>query len=252
MIGKLRSLGLSTYEARALHALLKKRHTLKELIRSARLPAGKAYTVAKALVEKGLAKASNSRPKELYVENASFVIKRLVDQHQAKNDSLILELQRFSSEIDNQGGKDSPFFDFGPSNEDNRRIQMRTFAEAEKEVLQILNIHHKPKSNRASKTIWEEEIEKAIARGVAFKCIYPVNARLPPILEKLSNKQPEKFQVKRLDLDYPRCDIIDGKKAMVKLVHEDPIAFGGIIFIENRKFAENLKSVFNKFWKEAE
>jgi hypothetical protein len=28
-------------------------------------------------------------------------------------------------------------------------------------------------------------------------------------------------------------------------------AFGGIIFIENKAFSENLKKVFEKFWDEA-
>jgi len=48
-----------------------------------------------------------------------------------------------------------------------------------------------------------------------------------------------------------RCDIIDEKKILVKLVHHDALAFGGIIFIEDERFAKNLQRVFDQFWEEA-
>ncbi|MBU2637380.1 MAG: hypothetical protein KJ955_00215 [Nanoarchaeota archaeon] len=195
---------------------------------------------------------TSERPKRLYVPNASETISRLVKNHEEKQQKIISTLQEAATLFDRQEGRATPFFELGTIPEDNRRIQLRTFQEAEKEVLQIINIHHKPKSNRKSKTIWEKEIEKATERGVSFKAIYPANAKLPKILEKLNRKNPKGFNVKRLDTDFIRCDIIDSRKVLLKLVHEDPMVFGGVIFIDNIGFAENLKNLFYKLWEEAE
>ncbi len=153
---------------------------------------------------------------------------------------------------DNKEKRKSKIFEIGTAVEDNKRIQLRAFEEAEKEVLQILNIYHKPRSNRKNKTIWEHEIENAVERGVVFKSIYPINCDIPVILRKLNKKFPEKFQVKRLNTNFIRCDIIDYKKILLKIVWEDPLLFGGVIFIENERLAENLKNIFEELWERGE
>lgn len=248
----LKALGLSTYESRAIEALFKKEYTLKELSKAAGIPPGKVYSVAKQLIDKGMLQCSDERPKKLYVPHTSGLISKLIKDYEHQQDKVISVLKSFATESDAYAGKNTPFFDIGTNLEDNKRIQLRTFTEAEKEVLQILNVHHQPNSNRHSKTLWEKEIEKALARGVRFKAIYPKTTILPKLLEKLSKRVTEKFSVRRLDTDFIRCDIIDSKKVLLKLVHEDPLQFGGVLFIENRALAENLKNIFFRFWEEAE
>ena len=99
--------------------------------------------------------------------------------------------------------------------------------------------------------MWEKEIVNAVKKGVVFRAVYPTNAVLPPILAQLNKKHQEKFQVKRIKTDYIRCDIIDSRKVLLKLVSPDALNFGGILFIENEKFAANLKKVFEQLWEEA-
>ncbi|MFA5141572.1 MAG: helix-turn-helix domain-containing protein [Candidatus Woesearchaeota archaeon] len=248
----LKSLGLSTYESRILEALFKKKHTLKELSKTADIPAGKVYSIAKQLLDKQLICSTEIRPKELYVSNASEVISRLMKEHELKQDKTMSLLRAVATSCDRNAERQTPFFEIGTTIEDNKRIQMRTFIEAEKEVLQILNIHHKPKSNRGSKSVWENAIGEAVDRGVLFKAIYPKGIKLPDFLERLSKSKSARFNIKRKDLDFTRCDIVDGKKVMLKLVHEDPLHFGGILFIENKELANNLKTIFMRFWEDAE
>ena len=193
-------------------------------------------------------KETNSRPKLVYIDNASEVISGLLEEKQERDRKINEKLREVAIESDKSEGKETKFFQIGTTTEDNKKIQMRSFQEAENEVLQIINIHHKPKSNRESKTIWEKEIENAVKRGVVFKSIYPQDTRLPIILEKLNKKYPDKFQIKRFDSDFARCDIIDRKKVMIKLVHQDALQFGGILFIENEKLAENLSRIFSEIW----
>lgn len=90
---------------------------------------------------------------------------------------------------------------------------------------------------------------KAIERGVRFKSVYPKGAVLPRMLEKLD---PDKFSVRRYDTDFIRCDIIDDRKVMLKLVQPDPMHFGGIFFIENENLVSNLKKIFYEFWEQGE
>ncbi len=252
MIEELKHLGLSNYESKAVFLLMKEKLNLRELSKKANIPFGKVYSVVKSLKEKGFILETNSRPKLVYVENASEIIGRLIKEKQEKDKAVLEKLREVSTIIDKERGKETKFFQIGTTVQENKEIQLRTFKEAENEVLQILNTHHKPQSNRESKTLWEKEIEKAVKKGILFKAIYPKNAILPLILQRLNKKHPNKFQIKKLDTDFIRCDIVDGKKVLLKLVQEDPLQFGGILFIENERLAENLTKIFNEMWEQAE
>lgn len=248
---ELQELGLSYYESKALEVLLHTRVNLKELSRKTEIPFGKIYSIIKGLKEKNLIKETNSRPKLVYIDNASEILARLIKEKQEKEKFTIEKIRDIATEIDNKKGKTTKFFQIGTTIKDNEKIQLRTFNEAENEVLQILNIHHKPKSNRLNKTIWEKAIINAVNRGVIFKSIYPTKTLLPKTLFNLNKKNSKKFQVKRMDTNFVRCDIIDKKKVLIKLVQEDPLQFGGVLFIENEKLAENLRKIFYELWEHA-
>ena len=245
---ELQKLGLSYYESRIVEVLLKEKTNLRDLSRKSNVPFGKIYSVVKILKGKGIIEETNSRPKLVYIENASEVIDKLINENLEKRKDVFEELREIAINSDKEKGKRLKFFDIGTTVEDNKRIQLRTFTESKNEVLQIINIHHKSKSNRESKTLWEKEILKAVERGVIFKAIYPENAVLPVILQRLNKEHPNKFHIKRINTDFARCDIINGKKILLKLVHEDPLQFGGIIFIQNEKLAQNLKKIFLNMW----
>jgi len=251
MIEELKQLGLGNYESKALSVLTKEKLSLRDLSRKAEIPFGKVYSIIKSLKEKNLVNETNSRPKLIYIENSSDIISRLIKEKQEKDKTILEKLREEVFKADKNKGKESRFFEIGTTTEENKKIQLRSFIEAENEVFQIINIYHKPKSNRESKTLWEKEITKAVERGVSFKSIYPEKIEIPFLLKKLNKKYPDKFQIKRFDTDFARCDIIDRKKIMIKLVHEDPLQFGGIFFIENEKIAENLIKIFEELWEKA-
>jgi len=252
MIEELKKLGLSHYEGKIVEILIKEKTNLRELSKKAEVPFGKVYSIVKDLKEKGIVKESVSRPKLVYIDNVSEVISKLIAEKKNREQNIFERLREIATGIDNERGRETRFFEIGTTVEDNKRIQLRSFAEAEDEILMILNIYHKPKSNRRAKTIWEKAIVDAVRRGVVFKCIYPRETILPIILQKLNKQNPDKFQVKRFDTDFVRCDIVDGKKVLLKLVQTDPLQFGGILFIENEKLAENLTRIFYEFWEHAE
>jgi sugar-specific transcriptional regulator TrmB len=247
-IANFQEFGLSYYESKALDVLLREHVTPKQLSRRAGVPPGKVYSVIAGLRRRGIIDETESRPKQLYIPDPSAAIARLISQRQHQDEALYAELRRLASEAAAVRSQPSRFFQLGTTIEENKEIQLRTFTEAQREVCQIINIHHKPRSNRQSKTAWEKEIDAAIHRGVSFRAIYPKATALPQLLQKLPKEQ---FCVRRLDTDFIRCDIIDGKKVLLKLVHEDPLAFGGIVFIEDERFARNLQRIFEQFWEQA-
>ena len=230
---------------------MKKSFSAKELSDEADIPAGKTYSVILSLQKKNLVQSTTERPKKFFVEHASSALQKLIEKKNEEVQNMLSLLRLTATEIDKSASRPTPFFDIGTTVEDNKRIQLRTFTEAKREICQILNVHHKPKSNRKSKTMWEKEIVNAVKKGVVFRAVYPTNAVLPPILAQLNKKHQEKFQVKRINTDYIRCDIIDSRKVLLKLVSPDALNFGGILFIENEKFAANLKKVFEQLWEEA-
>src|SRR3989344_895860 len=248
---ELQFLGLSLYESRLVSILIKESLNLRDLSTKTGVPFGKVYSVVKSLKDKGIVHETETRPKMIYIENASNVIANLISQRQSHDEKIIQKLRETATEADKAKGEKTSFFQVGTTAKDNHDIQLRSFLEAEKEVFQILNIYHRPVSNRASKIAWEKEIVNAVSRGVIFKSIYPVKAELPKMLDNLNKKFPTKFQVHRKDTDFPRCDIIDKKKVLVKLVNQDPTRIGGIIFIEDEKLANNLTAIFNEMWEES-
>ena len=252
MIEQLKQLGLSHYESKVLEILLKEQLPIRELSKKSDVPFGKIYSIIKSLKQRNIVKETNSRPKLVYVENASEVISDLIKEKQEKEKLLLNNLRELTTEIDKERKRETRFFQIGITPEERREIQLRTWREAEEEVLQILNIHHNPKINRQGKRIYEKEIEKAIQRGIKFKYLFPENKELPKILKKLNKKYPEDFQVKKLNTDFPRCDIIDRRKVLIKLVHQDIANSGGSIFIEHEKLAENLVEIFSEFWEQAD
>ncbi len=243
--------GLNYYEGKVLYTLFYKRRDIRDLSKNSKVPFGKIYSIIKSLKEKGLVQETNTRPKLIYIENVSEVISKLISEKERKETEAIERLRMVAAEADKSKGNRTKFFDIGTSIEDNKIIQLRTFNEAEKEVLQLINIHHKPQSNRKSKTLWEKAIVNAIGRGVTLKVIYPKEAKLPAILERLNKHSPDKFQVRRFNTDFVRYDIVDSKKVLIKLVHKDALQYGGVLFLEDKKLADNLKSIFYGMWEEA-
>ena len=250
MEDELQKLGLSLYESRVINALSKDKLSLLELSKKSNVPFGKIYSIIKRLKEKEFIKETNTRPKLVYIENISEIISKLIKDKQKRELTTYEKLREISTEIEKNKGKMTIFFQIGTTFEDNKTIQLRTFKEAEHEILQIINIYHKPNSNRNAKTLWEKEIVNCIHRGVVIKSIYPRNTKLPTILEKLNRKFPDKFQIKKMDTDFTRCDLIDDRKIMIKFVRQDPIQFGGILFIEDEKLNENLRKIFYMMWDE--
>jgi len=240
--------GLTHYENKALEIILSTETDLRELSTAAKIPPGKVYSIVKSLHAKGLIKLTETRPKKAYVENASEVISNLIEQKQQRDEKKFSQLRLLASSISVSKSEPNELFMIGSSQQENGTIQLKAFQGAKKEVCQIFNKNHRPKDNRENKQIWEIEIKKCIDKGVIFKALYPFDTVLPEILASLPK---DKFIVRRYAGDFSRIDIIDNKKVLIKIVPEDQMLFGGLVYFENEKFSRNLKKIFDNMWDSA-
>jgi sugar-specific transcriptional regulator TrmB len=252
-----KNLGLNYYEDKALNVIIREKTNIKKLSKTSNIPPGKIYSVIKSLQDKGLILVSDSRPKYVYVDNASKIIERLIKEKQSKDELNYNELLRESINISKNKIESNTLIDIGYTQEDNVRIQSRVFEEAEHEVCQLFNDNHRPSTNRKNKTLWEEQIIAATKRGIIFKCIYPENIELPASLKKLSSashksSSPNKsFNVRRKNIQNYRIDIVDNKNVLIKFTYEDPLIFGGVMYIKDTKLASNLRKIFDDIWMKA-
>jgi sugar-specific transcriptional regulator TrmB len=239
--------GLNYYENKALEVIIRERLTVKEIIQKSGIPSGKIYSVLKSLSKRGIILQSNSRPKNFYVENPAKVVSALIEEKQSKDEEIVSRARMLVNTLpaDNR----EYFFKIGTSTSENREIQLKVFNDAKKEVCQILNSKHKPRMNRQNKDEWENAIKDAIHRGVKFRALYHKDTQVPPYLSKLPKNR---FEIRRTSNDIYRIDIVDNRKVMIKIVYDDPLMFGGIIFVENEKLAKNLKVIFEDLWKNSE
>ena len=64
----------------------------------------------------------------------------------------------------------------------------------------------------------------------------------------LSKLPYTKFLTQFKDIDYYRIDIVDDERIMIKMIYEDPLIFGGIIYLQDPKLARNAKKIFEDIW----
>ncbi len=243
-----KNLGLNYYEDKALNTVIREKISIKKLSKISNIPPGKIYGVIKSLQNKGLILVSDSRPKYVYVDNASKIIERLIKEKQSTDEDNYKKILQESALISRSKTESNTLIDIGYTQEDNIRIQSRVFEEAEHEVCQLFNSNHRPSTNRKNKTIWEEQIITATKRGVIFRCVYPEKIELPLSLTKLSSKV---FNVRRKDTQHYRIDIVDNKNVLIKFTYEDSLIFGGVMYIKDTKLASNLRRIFDDIWNKA-
>jgi len=240
--------GLTYYEDKAFDELIREELTVKELIKRTNIPPGKVYSVLKSLSKRGIVSQNFGRPKRFCVKNPSKVISLLIE-HKQEHDEEIIRKTRLLMDAIPKGADKQYFFRIGTASEDNKEMQLKIFNDAKSEVCQILNSRHKPKSNRQQKDEWEKAISDAVSRGVVFKSLYHKDSSIPKALLKLPK---DKFKIRRTTQDMYRIDIADNKKVLIKIVYDDPLMFGGLIYLEDEKFARNLKKIFDDMWNNAE
>ena len=219
----------------------------RQIAKTIGLSEQKVYPYLKNLLQRGFLTSTGTHPTS-YLLGSARVFQTALEQHKAEVEQTEDFLKQLAEEQRIRSRQENPFYQVATTLEWNERLQLKAFGLAQKEFLQILNIHHDPASNRSQKLHFERAIVAMLDRGVSFKTIYPKGKELPTILK--NNLQ--RFEVRRLDTTFQRCDIIDERYVLLKIIDErDILNFIGALFIDDKKLARNLKNTFFLLWEKA-
>lgn len=247
ILQELYGLNLSRREIEVISCLYEG-HTLnaKQIAKQIGLSEQKAYPYLKSLVNKGFLTSEDTHPMKYRIGH-SRAFKHELDKQRLKSEQTEEFLKQLAEKQKRYEGYENPFYQIATAREDNLKLQLNAFNLARKEFLQILNIYHDPKQNRLQKLEFEKTILKMLDRGVSFKTIYPTKAALPKILKE----NIDRFELRRLDTDFQRCDIIDERFVLLKITDKDKVNFIGSILVDDKNLTKNLKSRFLGLWDEA-
>ncbi len=221
--------------------------TAKQIAMELRISEQKIYPYLKNLAERGYVVAEESRPSRYSLGHSSAFKRKLEKQRRdmKKAKDFLLNLAHHQSEINRI---ENPFIKTAATLDENLRLQLYAIDIAKKEFLQVLNIYHTQTSNRRQKSQFEKAIARMLERGVNYKTIYPETKKVPKLLDGYKNR----FEFRRLNTTFQRCDIIDRRYILLKILDEnDVMNFIGAIFIDDPDLAKNLRYTFFKLWETA-
>ena len=207
----------------------------------------KIYPYLKNLVERGFLTSESTYPAIYKIAHPN-AFKTELDKAKLEIEQTKYFLRNLAERQTKLYGRENPFFDIATKLNQNIKLQLNVFDMANTEFLQVLNIYHRHSENRKQKNLFEKGIIRMINRGVVYKTIYPLNKPIPELLKDYTKK----FEIKRLDTTFQRCDVIDKRFVLIKILDEhDILNFIGSIFIDDENLAMNLRYTFFQLWNKA-
>jgi sugar-specific transcriptional regulator TrmB len=250
LISRLGRLGLTSYEARAYVALIKRdSYTAAQVARIAGLPRQRIYDVLGSLVSKGLAAARPGRQVKYAAVSPELAIDRLMARERAQLAQLELDA---SSMIDSL----TPDWEAGRSHTDpleyievlrDRGAINERFAELQAQVKREILVFTKPPYARPPQENVEgfEITPKVVARSIYEASLFDDPDAVAGV-RRFVEAGEEARVVERLPL---KLVIID--ETIVMFGMEDPLANAQaltIVVVEHPSLAHVLKVAFNAIW----
>ncbi|HLH85483.1 MAG TPA: TrmB family transcriptional regulator [Thermoplasmataceae archaeon] len=165
----LKILGLSSYEAQGFAALVFHGVANADMVAdTAGIPRTSAYKVMESLVQKGLAKETEGRPRMFKPEDMD----KIRQDFQRKIDDLFRELKELQEILPTKGEPQLIYTIYGSQKVMNKLAEMINLTEKELVICT-------PRV-REIRTEFKKQIDNAIKRGVKVIFVTPPNKRVPP------------------------------------------------------------------------
>ncbi len=263
VVEKLKSLGLSTYEAEAYHVLLRLGPVDAGVVaHKATIPVGRVYDVLNSLVDRDLAQVRDGRPK-LYVPLEPRIgLANLLSARKRDLDERYSSLTQLASEVETElrvhvKNKASAFYAVAIGEADGRAFLTAKVAGAREEICVALEFKRYDPADEAL----FEAFDAAVRRGVKVKVLVR-DADVPLVLESPYNELIARTMVPHLGTslavrvttgDSVPFGVIDGEKALVGVRNPlDPAAYFALVFLWDPPFGRDLRARFGELWKQAE
>jgi HTH-type transcriptional regulator, sugar sensing transcriptional regulator len=253
LIGQLTRLGLTTYEAKAYAALIRRdSSTAAQVARLAGVPRQRIYDVLSSLVEKGLASTRPGQAVKYAATPPESAIEYLVAFHRQN----LAELERDAERLIDQLG---PAYQAGQKKTDpleyievlrDRRAINERFAELQAAIKHEILVFTKPPYARPPQ---EEDVGVEVARTHDARSIYEFSIFEDPEMAEGVRRFVEAGEQARFVPELPlKLVIID--ETIVMFGMQDPVAGsadGGdltIVVVEHPSLAKVLKIAFDALW----
>lgn len=253
LVGQLTRLGLTTYEAKAYLALIRRdSYTAAQVARSAGLPRQRIYDVLSSLVEKGLAAARPGTVVKYAAIAPDVAVELLIESHRQ-------QLNQLEREANSMVGALKPAFEAGQAHTDpldyievlrDRRAINERFAELQAGVKREILVFTKPPYAKPPQENVEglQVTRSHVARSLYEFGVFDDEAVSEGVRRFLEAGEEARF-VPQLPL---KLVIIDEEIVMFGM--EDPIAGSAeltIVVVEHSSLAKVLKTAFDAIWSSA-
>src|SRR6187200_1022630 len=250
LVGQLTRLGLTSYEAKAYLALIKRdSYTAAQVARQAALPRQRIYDVLGTLVQKGLAVARPGTVVKYAATPPEIAVNMLVQAHRQQ----LLELEQGArSMVDTL----KPAYEAGQAHTDpleyievlrDRRAINERFAELQASVKKEILVFTKPPYATPPQ---ENEEGLAVTRTHEARAVYEFGVFDDPEVAEGVRRFIEAGEDARFVPELPlKLVIID--ETIVMFGMEDPIAGSNditIVVVEHSSLARVLKTAFDAIW----
>jgi HTH-type transcriptional regulator, sugar sensing transcriptional regulator len=249
-VGQLTRLGLTSYEAKAYLALIRRdSYTAAQVARQAGLPRQRIYDVLGSLVEKGLASARPGNVVKYAATAPELAIDTLIQAHRQQLSDMELEARQMVGQLKpayEAGKAETDPLEYIEVLRDKRAINER-FAELQSAVKNEILVFTKP----PYATPPQENVEGlAVTLTHEARSIYEFGVFDDPAVAEGVRRFLEAGEEARFVPELPlKLVIID--ETIVMFGMEDPVAGSSdltIVVVEHSSLATVLKTAFNAFW----
>ena len=268
MLEKLRSFGLTKYEADVYISLIRLGSADANAIASASgVPMGRMYSILNALHEKKIIRLQETRPRKFASVEPGTALKYLLDAQRFKLQQASIELSETAKELENEllGIKKSPlekqFWTAALGSDETRDIIIEQINQVNEEMCLTIGYPEFSKylpSGNAEKNDTRKALLRALERGVKFRMLIDRSINYPDMPRDETTKSIFKYldrslQCRVINFTSTLFDIIDDDRINLKIsspVNKEELF--AIVHVRDKKLAAEMKKNFEDMWNKAE
>ena len=268
MLEKLRSFGLTKYEADVYLTLLRIGSVDANVIApTSGVPLGRIYGILSSLQEKKVIHAQETRPRKFAAVEPSTALKYLLDAQNFKLQQASLRLGEMAVELERDllGIKQSPqnkqFWTAALGSEETRNIIIEQINQVNEEMCLTIGYPEFSKylpSRNAEKNDTRKALLRALERGVKFRMLIDRGINYPDMsrdetVRNISKYLGKNLQCRVITFTSTLFDVIDNDRINLKI--SSPVKkeeLFAIVHVRDKKVAAEMKKHFEDMWDRAE
>lgn len=261
----LESLGLTTYEAKALgHLLRHGERTGPEMSREAGIPFGRVYDTLNSLQERGLVTVRSGRPKRYRAIDPRAVPARLEAWARRRLQEEENRLRQHAAELEQELARFEARVSPGPASsgvrvgeEAGREVLVEATHAAKRQVDTYLALEQVEDADLALFDAFREAVKRGVRTRILLReqdLDYLMGTPyVRDVLDALLPHLGDNLQVRVTGKESPPFAVLDRDRVMIGVRNPmDPRSYFAVVHLDDALFAEALVETFERIWAEAQ